>query len=108
VRAAASAQRRLTAFARKHSVARGAADAVFAPTALKPAAGATAASQLLLADVQAVVETALGVKAAPTQPLMEAGMDSLGEGLGFKRFIPQASVSLQIIAGPGSGSCGCP
>lgn len=108
MRATAPAQRRLTAFARKHSVARGAADAVLASTALKPAAGATAASQSLLADVQAVVETALGVKAAPTQPLMEAGMDSLGEGLGFKRFTPQASVSLQRITGPGSGSCACP
>lgn len=73
MQAAAPAKRRLTAFARKHSVM--AAVTAAQPQAAKPAS----APASLAADVQAVVEASLGVKAAPTQPLMEAGMDSLGE-----------------------------
>jgi hypothetical protein len=72
VQAAAPARRSLTPFARKHSVLAAAAVA-------QPAAKLGAPSASLVAEVQEVVAGTLGVRAAPTQPLMEAGMDSLGE-----------------------------
>lgn len=73
MQAAAPAKRRLTAFARKHSVLTTAA----ATQPSREPGAAPAAS--LVAEVQEVVASTLGVKAAPTLPLMEAGMDSLGE-----------------------------
>jgi hypothetical protein len=53
--------------------------AAAATAALPPAAKPSAPSASLAAEVQAVIAATLGVRAAPTQPLMEAGMDSLGE-----------------------------
>jgi hypothetical protein len=75
VQAAAPARRSLTPFARKHSVLAAAA------AVAQPPAKPKAPSASLAAEVQEVVAGTLGVKAAPTQPLMEAGMDSLGEAL---------------------------
>ena len=74
MQAAAPTRRGLTPFARKHSVL-----AAAAATAPQQAAKPSAPSASLAAEVQAVIAATLGVRAAPSQPLMEAGMDSLGE-----------------------------
>ena len=73
MQAAAPTRRGLTPFARKHSVL------AASPAAPQPAAKPGAPSASLAAEVQGVIAATLGVRAAPSQPLMEAGMDSLGE-----------------------------
>ena len=72
MQAAAPTRRSLTPFARKHSVQA-------AAVALQPTTKPGTPSASLAAEVQEVVAGTLGVRAAPSQPLMEAGMDSLGE-----------------------------
>lgn len=94
VQATAPSKRRLTAFARKHSVlATAAASSQQSPKPAAPATAALVSNQ----DVQAVVEGTLGVKATPTQPLMEAGMDSLGD------YIIQVQCKVTETAHPSKG-----
>ena len=77
--AAPPQRRRMTAFARRHSVARSGQAAAASPA---PSTATAPAAANIAAEVQTAVETALGAKLAPGQPLMEAGMDSLGAPFG--------------------------
>lgn len=72
--------RRMSAFARKHSVTKStavAAEEASAALTVMPAQSAAAIAE----QVQQAAETALGGKLTRSQPLVDAGMDSLGEPL---------------------------
>lgn len=101
MQAAAPARRGLTPFARKHSVL-----AAAATSAPQPAAKPSVPSASLAAEVQGVIAATLGVRAAPSQPLMEAGMDSLGEAaLGLDDCIDMHESGQDGPARHGSASC---
>lgn len=70
--------RKLTAFARNHSLTKISTEATSA-AALKTATSPSATLPMIVEQVQQAAEMALGGKLTPTQPLIDAGMDSLGE-----------------------------